>query len=201
MGNRTRSLFHSSISGSGLLTLNPPPGPNLCVHAGEMEGDEAATTAHALISFPEGRATFSIINYGFCFSQDFCLLLYLVIFSRNLGPIYASSSIILPCFTPAYDYQRLHIYRNSILLYKRKTSIQLCFNVSAHLSDWCVSSFMFRGGFPLEWFGCGATFMNMHVSSSERSSEHAGICQTAWMLCELYLIWKKASFQRLCVWK
>lgn len=99
-----------------------------------MEGDEAATAAHSLISFPEGRATFSILNYAFSsffFSQDFSPLLYLVIFSSNLGPIYALSSIILPSASHQLTIiilQRLHmifyIKYTGILHYKKPTSIQ-----------------------------------------------------------------------------
>lgn len=70
-------------------------GPGLRVRAEEAEGDEASTTPHSLISFPEGRAVFSIIKYAF-FARSFPPDFILVLFPGNLGPIYALSSIISP---------------------------------------------------------------------------------------------------------
>lgn len=127
MGNRTRSLFHSSISGSGLLTLNPPRVQIFVSMLERWKVMKQRRPLRLLSHFLGEEQHLASLIMPF-FSQDFSLLLYLVIFSRNLGPIYASSSIILPCFTPAYDYQRLHmifqIKYTGILYQKRKTSIQ-----------------------------------------------------------------------------
>lgn len=123
MGNRTRSLFHSSISGSGLLTLNPPWVQNfvsmlerwkvmkqrrpLTLLSHFLREEQHSASLIMLFFFKSGLFSSALLGYIFKKSGS-----YLCVILHNFPLLH--TSLRLTMILPPHDFSN-KIYRNSKL--------------------------------------------------------------------------------------